>query len=310
MGLVDKIRSAAAKSGANKGKLFYIRDGGKARIRFLQELDSGFEVVFHDNYERGINCMCQEQLGKNCKLCGDEGLRTRELYCFSVWDYEAKEVKLFLYAANNFTPLPAIAAMSENYGTITDRDYVIECRGKQQSKTFSVIPQDKVKFRNDKAKPYTKSAAFKIIDKAFPMSDSDADIDYDGNNYDEMSAKELYVLCKERDIDVESRKDKDYYIDRLKDSQDDEDWSEVEDEVESNEKYDGLSAKELYMMCKERGLQPEQKKSEKFYIDLLKEADKAEEEWGDDEDAETSDDDGDWGEDDEASDDDDGDWGD
>ena len=281
MGLTDKIRNAAKNSGANKAKLFYCRDGSKIRVRFLQELDDGYEILFHDSYEKGVNSPCQEQLGKNCPLCGDDSLRTREMYAFSVWNYDIKEVQIMLYAANNFTPLPAIAACSENYGAITDRDYVIECRGKQQNKTFSVIPQDKVKFRNDKAKPYTKSAILKIVDKAFPMADgTGGNIDYEGNDYDEMSVQELYKLCKERDIDVEPRKDKDYYIDRLNDSKDDDSGWEDEDEEEKG-KYDGMSAKELYKLCKERDIDAEQRKPDKYYVNLLEEDDKAEDDWGD-----------------------------
>lgn len=35
------------------------------------------------------------------------------------------------------------------------------------------------------------------------------------SNYESMSAKELYALCKEKGIEVEAKKSKEYYIEKL-----------------------------------------------------------------------------------------------
>ena len=51
MGLVDKIKADAKKSGSNKGKFIYFREGTKLRVRFLQDMDDGMEVTFHDSHE-------------------------------------------------------------------------------------------------------------------------------------------------------------------------------------------------------------------------------------------------------------------
>ena len=69
---------------------------------------------------------------------------------WSVYNYEAKEVQLFMFPVNNFTPVPALVALYENYGTLMDRDYVISVSGRGVNKSFTVIPMDKVKFRNTK----------------------------------------------------------------------------------------------------------------------------------------------------------------
>ena len=37
----------------------------------------------------------------------------------------------------------------------------------------------------------------------------------DKSDYESMSAKELYALCKEKGIDVEAKKSKEYYIEKL-----------------------------------------------------------------------------------------------
>ena len=182
MGLVDKIKADVKKSGQNKGKFIYFREGQKQRIRFLTDMDDGMEVTFHDSFEAGINVPCQELFGRNCPYCDEEGLRTRSQYIWSVYNYETKEVQLFMFPVNNCSPIPALMAMYENYGTITDRDYVISVSGKQQNKTFSVVPMDKVKFRNVKAKPFSDKAILKMLDNAFPcdaVDDEDEDEDYD-----------------------------------------------------------------------------------------------------------------------------------
>ena len=284
MGLLDNIRHDAERSGQNKAKFLYVRDGAKARIRFLQDMEEGFEVTFHDSYEAGINVPCREFFGKDCPYCEEEGLRTRTHYAWSVWDYESKEVKIFMYPMNNCTPIAAIASMYENYGTLTDRDYVIQRNGKQQNTNYSIIPMDKNKFRNEKAKPFSKSAFQKILDKAFPDEHADKfdnSSKDDAKDYSEMSAKELYQLCEDRGIEAEPKMKQKYYIDLLEKA-DEEGDSVPWDEEESESKYKGKSAKELYKLCQERDIEAEPKKNEKYYINLLEENDKAHDDWDED----------------------------
>lgn len=257
MGLVDKIKSDAKKSGQNKGKFIYFREGQKIRVRFLVDMDDGMEVTFHDSFERGINVPCQEHFGKNCPYCDEEGLRTRSQYIWSVYNYEAKEVQLFMFPVNNCSPIPALMAMYENYGTITDRDYVISVSGKQQNKTFSVVPMDKVKFRNAKAKAYSEKAILKMLDKAWPCDAIDDDDDDDD-------------VPKKR-VPKKSEKKSSHKVD-------DDDWGDDEDELD----YSDMSPKELYKLCKEREIDVVPKKPAKFYIKQLEEYDAAQDDWGDD----------------------------
>ena len=65
MGLLDSIKKDAKKSGQNKGKFIYFREGQKQRIRFLQDMDEGMEIVWHDSFEQGINVQCQKHFGRN-----------------------------------------------------------------------------------------------------------------------------------------------------------------------------------------------------------------------------------------------------
>lgn len=266
MGLLDKIKSDVAKSGSNKGKFIYFREGQKVRIRFLNDMDEGMEVKFHDSFERGINVPCQELFGRNCAYCEDDDLRTRSQYVWSVYDYESKEVKLFMFAVNNCSPIPALMAMYETYGTLTDRDYVITVTGKQQNKTFSVVPMDKNKFRNEKAKPYSEKSILKMLDKAFPADDSGEDEDEDE---DEKPMKKKPVKEKAKP---------------KKSEPDEHEWDDEDADAEQD--YSEMSPKELFKLCKDRDIDCVPKKPAKYYINLLEEYDAAQEDWGDEEDAE------------------------
>lgn len=264
MGILDSIKRDIKSSGKNKGKIVYFKDGAKRRIRFLCEFDEGLEIKWHDSYKNGINTPCLEFFGKDCKYCGDDSLRTRNQYIWSVWDYDANEVKLLMGAVNNCSCIPLLAGFYENYGTMLDRDYIIEQKGAGTNKTFSVVPCDKVKFTNKKASPLSESAIKNILKKAYIDSD-DSDDEDDDVPFDTKPKK--------------SSKD---------DDDDDIPWNTPDDEEKD---YSSMSAKELYKLCKKRKIDVEQKMKEKYYITKLKEADKAKDEWDEGEEDEWEDDD-------------------
>jgi len=233
MGLLDKIKQDAQKASSSRSKFFYVKDGEKKRIRFLQDMEEGWEIPFHDSYELNINVPCQELFDRECQYCDEEGLRTRSLYAWCVWDYDAAEVKVFMYAMNQCTPLSSVAAMYETFGTLKDRDYVVSRVGKQQSTSYTVIPMDKEKLRNSKAKPLSYEAFLKVLDEAYPDEHApketkeskkastkpkkvkEEEEDDDTQNYSDMSAKELYKLCEKRDIECEPKMPAKYYINLL-----------------------------------------------------------------------------------------------
>lgn len=277
MGLLDNIKKDAKKSGQSKGKFIYFREGQKQRIRFLQDMDEGQEIVWHDSYEQGINVPCQEHFGKNCPYCEDDSLRTRSQYAWSVWNYETNEVQVFMFPVNNCSPLPALVALYETYGTLTDRDYVISVSGKQQNKSFSVVPMDKAKFRNQKAKPFSEQALLKMIDKAWPAEDT-------GDEDEEDEAPKKKRGPKKSGGKTKTKKSYDEDEDEDEDDYSDEDFDDEEEEDE--DEYEDMSPKELFNLCKKRKLDAVPKKSAKYYINILREADKAEDDWGDDDDEE------------------------
>lgn len=253
MSLLKDIKTAVKNSGSNKAKIVYFKADSKVRIRFLQDVEEGLKIPFHDSFALGINVPCQEIYDRTCEYCDDEDLRTRDMFAWSVYDYDANEVKIILAAVNSFSPIPALIGMYEEYGTLTDRDYVITRTGAGTNTSYSVVPMDKAKFKNKKAKALTHKQILELIDKAFPSDQSDTkgnkpkkkiddDDDWDEDDedeeldYDEMSAQELYKLCKERDIEAKPKKKASYYIDLLEAADnaeyDDEDEEEEDDDDE------------------------------------------------------------------------------
>ena len=258
---ISSIKNEIKKAGTSKGKFLYFREDSKARVRFLTDMEDGLEIVFHDSYKLGINVPCQETFGRECEYCDMDELRTRKMYLWCVYDYDSEEVKLLMAGVNSCSPVPALLAMYETYGTLCDRDFEIKRIGKGTNTTYNVVPLDKSKFRNSKAKPLSEQSILKLIDKAYPADNSELDEDEENEkpkkkaktkkpepkdeevwddetkDYESMSAKELYSECKDRGIDCKPKKTKEYYIDLLEqddeesesdgwDDEDEEDWDE------------------------------------------------------------------------------------
>lgn len=145
-----------------------------------------------------------------------------------------------------------------------------------------------------------------------PVKDDDWDEDTEESEteYDGMTGKELYALCCERGISSLCKsRSKDYLIDLLTkldngeiepasakkkggkaepkkatkakpkkaepvEEPDDDDWGDEEEE--DSDPYAGKNAKELFDMCKERGIKAKPRQKADAYVKLLKKADEAE----------------------------------
>lgn len=260
---IKSLKEEISKSGTNRGKFLFLREGGKARVRFLTEFSDGVTVPFHDNYKLSVNVPCQELFGRQCPHCDDEDLRTRNQYAWAVFDYESNEVKILMHAINNCTPVGALAAFFEAYGTITDRDYELKKIGSGTNTTYSVVPLNPTKFRNKNAKPMSEQAILKAIDKAYPCEGVEDDEDEEEEkprktNKQKKAGKKNQVMPEPEETEEE--------------------WPD-----EEQPDYSSMKARELYDLCIERGIDCETRMSKQYYIDLLEDADQeeTEEEWPD-----------------------------
>lgn len=175
--------------------------------------------------------------------------------------------------------------------------------------------EDKEEVQEEKpAKKETKKTT-KKSKKEEVEEDSDEE---ETNEYESMSAKELYKLCCERGISSHCKsRSKDALIEVLEkydngelesakkskkaekeepkkkgrkakkeepvEEADEDEWDEEEDSEETDP-YAGKTAKELYKLCTDRGIKTKPKQNADVYVKLLKKADEAEVEEDDTED--------------------------
>ena len=137
-------------------------------------------------------------------------------------------------------------------------------------------------------KPAKKEKTEKVENAAQkPAAEDAGDVDLEGK-----TTKELYQMCIDAGIQVPKYgKNKAFYIEALQAGGAEAPAAEPEDEDDVEDKYAGKTAKELFDLCKKRGIKAAPKKKAEVYIELLKKADEeaaAEEEaddddWGDEE---------------------------
>lgn len=212
---LDQIKTAVKNSGSSKKDILYFGADTSKRIRFLQELDDGHSYTFHSDFETKIYEPCQDQEDhEDCKLC-QQGIGTKEVFVWSVYDYDTSSVKLLAIKATGISPVPALIEFFEEYGTIMDRDYKIKKVGKGMGGSYTVTPLDKEKFGVKKAKPYSEKEIWEMFKKAYSSKDVDDEDDDDEEEEEEVKpTKKSKKAKKEKSL-------KDKYLEL--------DWDEIRD---------------------------------------------------------------------------------
>lgn len=213
---LDQIKTAVKNSGSSKKDILYFGADTSKRIRFLQELDDGHSYTFHSDFETKIYEPCQDQEDhEDCKLC-QQGIGTKEVFVWSVYDYDTSSVKLLAIKATGISPVPALIEFFEEYGTIMDRDYKIKKVGKGMGGSYTVTPLDKEKFGVKKAKPYSEKEIWEMFKKAY----SSKDVEDEDDDDEEKEEEEVKPTKKPK----KAKKEK-----SLKDKYLELDWDEVRD---------------------------------------------------------------------------------
>lgn len=105
-----------------------------------------------------------------------------------------------------------------------------------------------------------------------------------GDDYEKMGAYPLYLLCKERGLEVKSKQPKDVYLEALREA---DGGADEADDEEAGTDYSKMSAQELFKECKARGIEVEPKKKPAYYIEKLEADDESgegeDDDWGEDE---------------------------
>ena len=218
--LVESMKERISRSGSKKGNLFYLKKDGKCRVRFLQDMEDGIQVQYHDKFGE-FSHPCLSYYGKKCPSCKNPEAKHIDNYVWSIWNYETKRVELFMFKASKASPIQPLISMYENYGNITDRDYVIQRNGEGFETNYSVVPMDKKKFKGDE-EPYSKKKVLKMLLEAAQLPD-DEDVDEDDDEEDD---DEEEITSKKK----VNKKTKSKYDDDEDEEELDEDDEEEEEE--------------------------------------------------------------------------------
>lgn len=208
-----------------------------------------------------------------------------------------------------------------------NNDYLLDILKALPKVTARVVETGLKEMESDSVEDIAEEAEAPKKEKKTPKSKQPVQDDWDEEDeteseYDGMTGKELYALCCERGISSLCKsRSKDYLIDLLTKldngeiepasakkkgakaepkkstkakakkaepvEEADDDWRDEEEE--DSDPYAGKNARELFDMCKERGIKAKPKQKADVYVKLLKKADEAEA--ADDED---EDDDDEW----------------
>lgn len=168
--MLKRIKQKIVEASRTITDEFYVGQDKKARIRFLTDLEDAFEVTWHDKFEDAVNTPCLSHFGLECPFCdlGKDKVRTRQIFAWTIYNYDTDKKQIFRYPANNFTPIPNLVAMYESYGTICDRDFVITRTGTGFEISYQVVPMDKSTFKGDD-KPFSKETICKKWAKMYDI---------------------------------------------------------------------------------------------------------------------------------------------
>ncbi len=218
--VLEAIKSEINKSNNGAFKNFFkIRESGaKVRVRFLQNFEDCTQIVFHDKWN-GFNHPCLEQYGKDCPNCNNPEARTNTLYCWNVYNYETKQVELFLYKANKATPIFSLMSLYEVIGDITKQDIVVQRNGTGTSTTYQCTAVPKISKFDKEVKLFSEKKILELCLEAFNR------IADEGDSFDD--DEEETVNTKRNTKSLAKKKSK---PDLVEDDDDDDDFDDDDDD--------------------------------------------------------------------------------
>lgn len=170
-----KIKASIARSSQGQKGVFYVKDGEKKKVRFLQDFEEGIQIIWHSKWvgdKAELDTPCLLFWGKECPFCGAAEVKTSEKYAWQVYDYDAKTIRIFCYKANNFSPIPQLAEIAQTFNTLLNRDLQVSRMGSSAKTSYSVITLDPTRFRFD-AKPLSKKKFMALLADAFVTGELD-----------------------------------------------------------------------------------------------------------------------------------------
>ena len=93
--MVQRIKDRIAKSGKGIGNFIRVRAGSKIKIRFVSEFGDAVLIKEHDKWGALSPTPCLKyHFDKVCEFCKIPDVRTRDIFAWTVYDYEAHKRKI------------------------------------------------------------------------------------------------------------------------------------------------------------------------------------------------------------------------
>ena len=237
--VLDAIKNEINKSNNGAFKNFFkIRESGaKVRVRFLENFEDCTQIVFHDKWN-GFNHPCLEQYGRDCPNCNNPEARTNTLYCWNVYNYESKQVELFLYKANKATPIFSLMSLYEVVGDITQQDIVVQRNGTGTGTTYQCTAVPKTSKFDKNVKLFSEKKILALCLEAFNRITDESDSNDDDDEEETVNTKRSTkspAKKKSKPAPVEDDDDDDDEEDFDDDDDDDEPPFDEDDEDEDEE---------------------------------------------------------------------------
>lgn len=214
---LKRLKEQVAQSGQSKSGFWFVKSGQKRRLRFIkgQDLVDGITIPWHSKWEGNrstIDCPCLESYGKGCPFCGVDDVRLRDRFAWTIYDYESKKRQIFLFYANRNSPIPHLASCYEEYGTLCDRDLVVQKTGEGTDGVFTILPGTPSRFRVEGIRPYSQAKTLEMVWKAYGQGDLD---DYSEEEETEEEDEDI-------DDEIDDEEEEDYEEEDYEDEEEDE----------------------------------------------------------------------------------------
>lgn len=255
--IIERMKKQVERTGSSRSKIFYIKSEEKKRVRFLAEMDEAYEVNWHNepwknDGSRAVDSPCRKHFGEDCPYCDREDFTHSVKYVLPVYNYESNALQLMAYKyTNQYSPYPQLLDSYDTFNTITDKDFVIKKTGKALDTNYSAIGMEKnpfqqeAKLKKEIAKIRDVDNMLKILKEAHPLESETG----------EMVSAEVEVKVSIDDVNIT---------------------------FAESEETKSKSDKELYQLCKAKGIDIKPRQEREKYIEALKQAEKKVEETEDD----------------------------
>jgi hypothetical protein len=142
MGDLDEMFLDIERSSNSKAGIFKLGKAEKSTVRFIADAKLVLKLPVHGRYiqgdaTRGYTIPCpilyghQECPFDSLEESKESNRSTKPHYCFLMWDFRDKLLKVFFFKASKSSPIPQLGEHLKNLGSISDRNFIVSRNSKE-----------------------------------------------------------------------------------------------------------------------------------------------------------------------------------